>query len=65
MHPLDSGDVDEGIWATVVRLDEAKALLCVEPLNGADAHMSFRMLIGKIVQADAQHTLGHSSSKYG
>jgi hypothetical protein len=63
---LDGGDVDEGILPAVVRLDEAEALLFVEPLNGADAHVSFRMLIGnKIAQANAQHALGHSSSKYG
>jgi len=35
---LDSGDVDENVLAAVIRLDEAKALGFVEPLNGADGH---------------------------
>ena len=35
---LDSGDVHEHIVAAVIRLDEAEALLLVEPLNSTDSH---------------------------
>jgi hypothetical protein len=40
---LDSADVNENVLSASVRLDEAKALLGVEPLNDAYCHvMSFR-----------------------
>ena len=35
---LDGADVNEHILAAVIRLDEAKALLAVEPLYGSDRH---------------------------
>src|SRR6476646_2721103 len=35
---LDSADVDEGVLAAVVRLDEAVALGGVEPLYGSRSH---------------------------
>jgi len=35
---LDGGDVDEDVGAAVVKLNEAEALLAVEPLHGADLH---------------------------
>jgi hypothetical protein len=35
---LDCGDVDEHVAATIIRLDEAVALLVVEPLHGSGAH---------------------------
>src|SRR5208337_5106406 len=40
IHPsaLDGADVDEHVRAAVVRLNEAKALLGVEPLNGSGLH---------------------------
>src|SRR5690242_20215182 len=36
---LDSGDVNEGVIAAPVRLDEAVALALVEKFNGADRHV--------------------------
>src|SRR5271157_1315233 len=38
---LDGADMDEYVLAAVLRLDEAKALLGVEPLDGSDLHKSF------------------------
>src|SRR4051794_38423466 len=35
---LDRGDVDEDILIAILRLNEAIALLNVEPLDGADGH---------------------------
>src|SRR5215475_6586830 len=35
---LDSADMDEGVLAAVVRLDEAIALGGVEPLHGSRSH---------------------------
>src|SRR4051794_17372551 len=35
---LQRADVDEGILATVIRRNEAKALLGVKPLNGSRRH---------------------------
>src|SRR5215475_15840919 len=35
---LDSADMDEGVLAAVVRLDEAIALCGVEPLHGSRSH---------------------------
>jgi len=39
-HPgaLDGADMDENVLAAVIRLDEAKALLVVEPLYGSLRH---------------------------
>jgi hypothetical protein len=36
--PFDSADMDEGIIAAVIRLDEAEALLGVEPFHGSRSH---------------------------
>ena len=40
VHPraLDGANVDEYVLAAVVRLNEAKTLLGIEPLNGSDLH---------------------------
>jgi Domain of unknown function (DUF2383) len=38
---FDRGDVDERIGAALIRLDEAKALHFIEPLDGANSHVSF------------------------
>lgn len=35
---LDRGVVDENVWSAISLLDEAEALFCVEPLNGALCH---------------------------
>src|SRR6266446_6126347 len=39
-HPglLDGRDVDEHVLRAVIGLDEAIALLCVEPLHGSGSH---------------------------
>jgi hypothetical protein len=42
--PLDRTDVNEHILAAVVRLNEAKALLAVEPLYRARTHEKFLSL---------------------
>src|SRR5580693_898497 len=39
-RPLDRGDVDEDVLRPVIRLDEAVALLGVEPFDGACRHRS-------------------------
>jgi hypothetical protein len=39
--PLDGADVHENILAAVIRLDEAKAFLVVEPLYGSLRHGHF------------------------
>lgn len=36
--PLDGRDVHEHVVAAVIRLDEPKTLLLVEPLNSTDSH---------------------------
>ena len=43
VHPgaLDGADVHENILAAVIRLDEAKAFLAVEPLYGSLRHETF------------------------
>jgi hypothetical protein len=35
---LDSGNMHEHIGAAVIRLDEAKALRCIEPFDGTSGH---------------------------
>src|ERR1700722_5364625 len=45
-HPgaLDRADVNEHILAAIIRLNEAKSLLRVEPFDGSGAHaLSFRL----------------------
>jgi hypothetical protein len=45
-HPgaFDSADVDEHVLAAVIRLDEAEALLAVEPLYGSLRHVNVSLL---------------------
>src|SRR5262249_47682642 len=41
---LDCADMNEDVLVAVVRLDEAEALLVVEPLHGAHSHLFFLSL---------------------
>jgi hypothetical protein len=40
-RPFDSTDMDKDIFTAVLRLNEAKALLAVEPLYGTCLHLLF------------------------
>ena len=49
--PLDGADVNEHVISTVIRLDEAEALLAVEPLHGPCGHLRCLLSIGIHVAA--------------
>src|SRR5690606_24517167 len=38
---LNSGDVDENVYAAIIRLNEAKTFGCIEELNGTSSHDDF------------------------
>ena len=42
---LDGADVHEHILASIIRLDETKAFLAIEPLHGSLSHLRFLLSI--------------------
>src|SRR5258708_30790383 len=50
---LNGADVNENVLVAVVRLDEAEALLVVEPLHGAHCH--------SLISFQRMHSGGHVS----
>jgi hypothetical protein len=49
--PLDGTDVHKHILASIIRLDEAEALLAVKPLHGSCGHVRYLPLTGILVAA--------------
>jgi hypothetical protein len=49
--PLDSTDVHKHILASIIRLNEAEALLAVKPLHGSCGHVRYLPLTGILVAA--------------
>jgi len=58
-----SADVDEDVLAAVVRLDEAKAFLAVEPLYGSSHHVT--LLSSVCMSGPAFGATARSGSSFG